>query len=148
MLKIDMLLCVNGELICWKRCSETVIFGRKRPFRNSNPSFSYGTSRVDSRLAPIQWEMSLQSNAVYHWLGAHLKSALTSHMWRHMAPEPLLLVAWPAPNHYLHQCGIIVNWIITNFSEIFMITEAFYWNKCISRCHMQNVNHFVPVAMC
>ena len=25
--------------------------------------------RVDSRLKPSQWEMSLQSNAVYHWLG-------------------------------------------------------------------------------
>ena len=28
--------------------------------------------RADSRLAPSQWEMLLQSNAVSHWLGANL----------------------------------------------------------------------------
>ena len=32
--------------------------------------------RDDSRLAPSQWETSLQSNAVSHWLGANLESAL------------------------------------------------------------------------
>ena len=32
--------------------------------------------RADSRLAPSQWETSLQSNAVSHWLGAILVSAL------------------------------------------------------------------------
>ena len=31
--------------------------------------------RADSRLAASQWEMSLQSNAVSHWLGANLESA-------------------------------------------------------------------------
>ena len=31
--------------------------------------------RADSRLAPSQWEASLQSNAVCHWLGANLGSA-------------------------------------------------------------------------
>ena len=31
---------------------------------------------VDSRVAPSQWETSLQSNAVSHWLGATLESAL------------------------------------------------------------------------
>ena len=31
---------------------------------------------VDSRFAPSQWETSLQSNAVSHWLGPNLKSAL------------------------------------------------------------------------
>ena len=33
--------------------------------------------RADSRLAPSQWEMSLQSNAISHWLGAKLERALT-----------------------------------------------------------------------
>ena len=33
-------------------------------------------SRADSRLAPGQWETSLQSNAVSHWLGVNLDSAL------------------------------------------------------------------------
>ena len=32
--------------------------------------------RADSRLVPSQWETSLQSNAVSHWLGANLESAL------------------------------------------------------------------------
>ena len=41
---------------------------------------------ADSRLAPSQWEMSLQSNAISHWLGANLESALytllmTSSAW-------------------------------------------------------------------
>ena len=33
-------------------------------------------TRAGSRLAPSQWETSLQSNAVSHWLGANLESAL------------------------------------------------------------------------
>ena len=32
--------------------------------------------RADSRLAPSQWETALQSNAVSHWLGANLESAM------------------------------------------------------------------------
>ena len=32
--------------------------------------------RADSRFASSQWEMSLQSNSVSHWLGANLESAL------------------------------------------------------------------------
>ena len=35
-----------------------------------------GTARADSRLVPSQWETSLQSNAVSHWLAANLESAL------------------------------------------------------------------------
>ena len=31
---------------------------------------------ADSRFAPRQWETSLQSNGVSHWLGAYLESAL------------------------------------------------------------------------
>ena len=33
-------------------------------------------TRADSRLAPSQWETSLQSDTVSHWLGANLESAL------------------------------------------------------------------------
>ena len=33
-------------------------------------------NRADSRLAPSQWETPLQCNAVSHWLGANLESAL------------------------------------------------------------------------
>ena len=35
--------------------------------------------RADTRLAPSQWEMSLQCNVVSHWLGARLESALLFH---------------------------------------------------------------------
>ena len=34
------------------------------------------TLSVDFRFAPSQWETSLQNNAVSHWLGANLKSAM------------------------------------------------------------------------
>ena len=34
--------------------------------------------RADSKLSPGQWETSLQSNAVSHWLGANLEWALGS----------------------------------------------------------------------
>ena len=42
--------------------------GQMRPFGYNN--------RADSWLVPSQWETSLQSNAVSHWLGANLESAL------------------------------------------------------------------------
>ena len=48
--------------------------------------------RADSRLAPSQWETSLQSNAVSHWMDANLESAL------HMVWDVLLI---PPP------CGIM-----------------------------------------
>ena len=41
--------------------------------------------RADSRFAPSQWETSLQSNAVSHWLGANLESALMS--WKNMGSQ-------------------------------------------------------------
>ena len=34
-------------------------------------------NRADSRLAPSQWEMALQCNAISHWLSTNLESALT-----------------------------------------------------------------------
>ena len=39
--------------------------------------------RADSRFAPSQWEKSLQSKAVSHWLGANQESALQS-SYRHL----------------------------------------------------------------
>ena len=36
----------------------------------------YHGIRADSRLAPSQWETSLQCNAVPHWLGTNLESSL------------------------------------------------------------------------
>ena len=63
----------------------------------------YASCRVDSRIAPSQWETSLQSNAVSHWLGANLESA------PHMCDLP---TCWGLrhlkPNHrvaYKHFCS-------------------------------------------
>ena len=40
----------------------------------------YTYRRADSRLAPSQWETSLHSNTVSHWLSANLESDLISYM--------------------------------------------------------------------
>ena len=59
--------------------------------------------RADSRLAPSQWETSLQSNAVSHWLGANLESALLVYLipcsskWRHNGRDSV-------SNHQPHDC--------------------------------------------
>ena len=58
-------------------------------------------SRADSRFAPSQWETSLQSNAVSHWLGVNLESALLFCVWplnvrhipKHVCVWKLLFVA-------------------------------------------------------
>ena len=44
-------------------------------------------NRADSRLAPSQWGMSLQSNAISHWLGTNLESALCKHVFRYYVFE-------------------------------------------------------------
>ena len=53
---------------------------------------SCSTYRVDSMIAPSQWKTSLQSNAVSHWLGANLESALTyvAIFWDFQGPMGLL----------------------------------------------------------
>ena len=37
--------------------------------------------KAESRLAPSQWETSLQSNAVSQWLGTNVESALFLNIW-------------------------------------------------------------------
>ena len=60
--------------------------------------------RADSRLAPNQWETSLQSNTTSHWLGANLKSPLRDpqHKWHYVLlwlhkQQPGNLWCWFAP---------------------------------------------------
>ena len=49
----------------------------KSPEVNASHRFLWDIHcRADSRFAPSQWETSLQSNNVSHWLGASLESAL------------------------------------------------------------------------
>ena len=55
--------------------------------------------RVDSRLAPSQWETSLQSNDVSHWLGTNLESVLERFLGR-CSSVPAVLIS------------IIISWLI------------------------------------
>ena len=96
--------------------------------------------RAGSRLAPSQWEASLQSNVVSHWLGANLESDLILFVYvRHSLSGDICrgfvlihrgrvtyicviapnhhwfrkwLVACSAPSHYRNTCCIIVNWTL------------------------------------
>ena len=52
-------------------------FPSQRASNANNLSIMHG---VDSRLAPGQWETSLRSNAVSHWLGANLESDPMQHV--------------------------------------------------------------------
>ena len=57
------------------------ICGNHTPKINVIPGWGLGAlvwSRADSRFVPSQWETVLQSNAVSHWLGANIESALWS----------------------------------------------------------------------
>ena len=51
-------------------------------------------SRVDSRFAPSEWETSLQSNAVSHWLGANLILGLSPANERHRYKVTSSLIGW------------------------------------------------------
>ena len=51
--------------------------------------------RADSSLTPSQCETSLQSNAVSHWLGANLESALKSPPYISMCHRLLITDLWP-----------------------------------------------------
>ena len=63
-------------------------------------------NRADSRFAPGQWETSLQSNAVSHWLGANLESALYKSYWWWMGEAiwPLNPMQWVSARKTKLQC--------------------------------------------
>ena len=73
-----------------------------KPFDKDRLSNIY---RIASRLAPSQWETSLLSNAVSHWLGANLESNLylcsvitkPPLQWRHHGCDDV-------SNHQPHLC--------------------------------------------
>ena len=90
--------------------------------------FDYTNFRDDSSLAHSQWETSLQSNAVSHWLDANLRSANeggdwtgpfvvdsfffnslwpTDSLWQQKSGStlaPVMACCLTAPSHYLNQC--------------------------------------------
>ena len=63
----------------------------------NNEHFHMDKHRVDSRLAPSQWETSLPSHAVSHWLCTNLDSALkhSSHAIQ------LPIIPWPVAWHVI-----------------------------------------------
>ena len=76
-------------------------------------------TRADSRLAPSQWQTSLQSNAVSHWLDANLESALL--YWSRLLTNAdywhWMMAPWPGttfPTSYLchTKCGPLGNELI------------------------------------
>ena len=73
-------LCHHGAVV-WVTSShriQWVVKLRKQHHAKVSPGASVadGVNRAGSRFAPSQWEMLLQSNAISHWLGANLESAL------------------------------------------------------------------------
>ena len=100
-----------------------------RPFCRSYTS-------ADSRLAPNQWETSLPSNAVSHWLGANLESALytMSHMiftwWHHdmemlSALWPLCTSHWKIPFAKGQWCRTLMLLCFINLSK--MLNDLLNW---------------------
>ena len=55
-------------------CSNSSVLAMELLQSCAEPMLS--STRAASRFAPSQWEMSLQSNILSHWLGANLESAL------------------------------------------------------------------------
>ena len=51
---------------------------------------------ADSRFAPSQWETLLQSNAVSHWLGTNLESALLYIYFTSIKIQWVMLPWWPS----------------------------------------------------
>ena len=75
--------------------------------------------RDDSMFAPRQWETSLQSNAVSHWLGANLESAM----------------------HY-HDNAMLASW----HGNAFCITDTFSVDSSPKRTVMRSCDVFFSLA--
>ena len=75
--------------------------------------------RADSRLVPGHWETSLQSNAVSHWLGANLESAL-------LIGYLSIIVTWH-PKSYL----VVLNWpwSVNTYSDIHNSCWCCCWTR-------------------
>ena len=92
---------------------------RMRPRMNH---FRTAHVRADSRLTPSQWETSLQSNAVSHWLGAKLESVLLCHKnlktwrpckcqqksskWHHLLWVVISFVSFMLPDTYFYMLAV------------------------------------------
>ena len=82
------------SLLAWARCLKDNHIGDLRS-PDTHVTSLYWKCRADSRLAPSQWEMSLQSNAISHWLGTKPR----------ISPEVYLLCV--CPPEACCECAII-----------------------------------------
>ena len=108
--------------------------------------------RVDSRLAPSQWETSLQSNAVSHWLGANLESALDINTWQQLLPHQIR-------GHYIHTLTqsnnsgssyIPLIWahVAPMHSPVAMIIDSIEWYRsCNYYAHEGFPNRFCQIRL-
>ena len=122
--------------------------------------------RADSRLAPSQWEMLLQSNTISHWLGANLESnlffiavlcSMQYHVrlkhWSgdtkwHQRPWPSLFqeMAWcllgtkPLPEPVL--IYLVLDTRSTFRWNLIHNYNIFIEKLCIWNCHLQNFCHY------
>ena len=99
--------------------------------------------RADSKFAPSQWETSLQSNAVSHWLGANLESALPP-PWCHQEWYWLILLPfffscyWDCHNMLVYQDVLLQCWII-----------SYCWtNRYVSRNISPNIILYFHSTIC
>ena len=74
--ELNQWLFVLIQLTCKKRARIVLILVTSFRFHPSYAMLCHTYIRADSRLATSQWETSLQSNSVSHWLGANLESSL------------------------------------------------------------------------
>ena len=101
--------------------------------------------RVDSRLAPSQWETSLQRNIVSHWLSANLESALnfgcTKTFSAKLIPQEISLafcnpIKLSANKKRGYKCNAFFHWLLLkrnsyHFDKIFIAV-------CTSSCQNDN----------
>ena len=96
----------------------------KKVFVGCWPLSATGCQFCDSRLAPSQWETSLQSNAVSHWLGANLESALCYGQWGYQR-----LVLLKLEGSYI-DCSSSRNWKIVIRNSSTLETESSHSDEC------------------
>ena len=93
---------------------------QQRPYL---PGHTWYILRADSRLVPSQWETSLQSNAISHWMGANLESALYS------VPDV-------SSQDLLYPCdqGAVPVMLTKIFPPTFCILNMVTWEKLANHC--------------
>ena len=99
-------------------------YNRCQAVRKQHTKSTVTVYRVDCRLAPSQREMSLQSNAVFHWLGASLESTVCIYCNTHIAFCPKLCTrkcGW-SPIHYS-----LVHWRV----PLLPATTSFELSACV-----------------